>query len=55
MNKPKASQYLTDHGMHTAMREWANAQQKKELQVTVLFDDSPDEFKTTFVRAKRER
>lgn len=54
MNKPKANQYLTAHGMHTAMREWANSQQKKELQVTVKFSDSDDVFSETFVRAKKE-
>lgn len=54
MKKPVASRFMTADGMHNAMRQWANEQQKKELQVTVKFSDSDDVFKETFVRAKKE-
>lgn len=53
MNKPKAFDYLTDHGMHTAMREWANSKAKKVLSVEVTYSDGPDVWHVTFERATK--
>lgn len=52
MNKPKAKDYQTDDGMHTAMNDWACKQDKKILSVSVLFDDG-SVFNDTFPRSKK--
>lgn len=54
MIKPQAKNFHTNDGMHAAMREWANAQAKAALQVTILYDDSDDPFVDTFERVKKE-
>ena len=47
--KPKASQFLTDDGMHNAMRQWALAQKRPTLRVEATFsDDNDDVFTCTF-------
>lgn len=54
MLKPQAKNFHTNDGMHAAMRDWANAQAKPEMQVTVIYDDSPDPFVDVFERVTKE-
>jgi hypothetical protein len=42
MHKPQARDYHTNDGMHAAMRKWARTQMKKQLAVTVVFNDGSE-------------
>lgn len=54
MNKPKAFDYMTDRGMHSAMAEWAKSKSKPTLSVSVVYSDSPDVWTVTFERATKQ-
>jgi hypothetical protein len=39
MLKPRAKHFLTDSGLHDAMRQWAASNRKADLLVEVVFSD----------------
>lgn len=54
MNKPKAFDFMTDDGMHAAMRSWARSKDKPTLSVAITYSDSPEVWHMTFERATKE-
>lgn len=57
MLKPQAKNFHTNDGMHAAMRDWANAQAKPEMEVVLIFSDRRDEddvFRDSFKRVQKE-
>lgn len=53
--KPVAKNFNTNHGLHTAMNDWAIQQDKKRLHVSVRYSDSAtDLYIDSFDRARKE-
>ena len=52
-NKPKAKDFYTDQGLHSAMQQWASTQNKPSLCVEVQFSDG-SKYNDEFQRETKE-